>query len=48
MSQSFTSRLDNLPPEIWSKIIKIDELKGRWVSGAKLNPALLGRLKGLF
>ena len=45
MSQSFTSRLDNLPPEIWSKIIKIDELKGRWVSGAKLNPALLGRLK---
>lgn len=45
MSQSFTSRLENLPPEIWSKIIRIDELKGGWVSGAKLNPALLGRLK---
>jgi len=45
MSQTFISRLENLPPEIWAKIIKIDELKGQWVSGAKLNPQVLGRLK---
>ena len=45
MSHSFMSRLENLPPEIWSKIIQIDELKGRWISGAQLNPVVLGRLK---
>ena len=45
MSSQFIQRLENLPPEIWSKIIQIDELKGRWISGAKLNPAVLGRLK---
>ncbi|MCP4266641.1 MAG: Fic family protein [Candidatus Brocadiaceae bacterium] len=45
MSNPFIRRLENLPPEIWLKIIQIDELKGRWISGAKLNPAVLGRLK---
>ncbi len=45
MSGQFIHRLENLPPEIWSKIIKIDEIKGRWTSGAKLNPQILGRLK---
>ena len=45
MSQQFIQRLENLPAEIWSKIIQIDELKGQWTSGAKLNPAVLGRLK---
>ena len=45
MSNKFTQRLANLPPEIWSKVIQIDELKGRWDSGAKLNPVVLGRLK---
>ncbi|MBF0510707.1 MAG: Fic family protein [Candidatus Omnitrophica bacterium] len=45
MSNPFTQRLANLPPEIWSKVIQIDELKGRWDSGAKLNPVVLGRLK---
>ncbi len=45
MSDQFTQRLESLPPEIWSKVIQIDELKGRWISGAKLNPAVLGRLK---
>ena len=44
MARSFLDRLGNLPVEIWSKIIQIDELKGRWVSGARLNPAVLGRL----
>lgn len=45
MRNNFIQRLESLPPEIWSKIIQIDELKGRWISGAKLNPAVLGRLK---
>ena len=45
MSSQFIHRLENLPPEIWSKVIQIDELKGRWTSGAKLNPVVLGRLK---
>ena len=45
MSSHFIHRLEKLPPEIWSKIIQIDELKGRWIAGAKLNPAVLGRLK---
>ena len=37
--------LKNLPTEIWSKITKIDELKGQWVGGAKLSPQALGRLR---
>lgn len=37
--------LKNLPTEIWSKITKIDELKGQWIGGAKLSPQVLGRLK---
>lgn len=41
----FYQRLKDLPPEVWSKAATIDELKGRWVSGAKLNPQVLGRLK---
>lgn len=45
MSSPFSDRLENLPSEIWSKIIQIDELKGRWGAGAKLNPVVLGRLK---
>lgn len=45
MKTPFIQRLENLPPEIWSKIIQIDELKGGWIAGAKLNPAVLGRLK---
>ncbi len=38
-------RISNLPERIWSLINQIDELKGRWVGGAKLNPQALGRLK---
>jgi len=38
-------RLEHLPAEIWSKIAKIDELKGRWIAGAQLSPQALGRLK---
>ena len=39
------TRLENLPQSIWETIAKIDELKGRWVGGAELNPQVLGRLK---
>lgn len=38
-------RLQQIPAGIWSKITKIDELKGQWIAGARLNPQVLGRLK---
>jgi len=38
-------RLQSVPSEIWSKITKIDESKGRWIAGAQLSPQILGRLK---
>lgn len=38
-------RIEHLPAEIWSKIAKIDELKGQWIAGAQLSPQVLGRLK---
>ena len=41
----FDKRLDNIPASIWSKITKIDELKGRWIGSVDLNPQILGRLK---
>lgn len=41
----FEKRFENLPHGLWSKITKIDEMKGQWISGARLNPQVLGRLK---
>lgn len=41
----FSKRIQQIPAEIWSKITQIDELKGQWVAGARLNPQVLGRLK---
>ena len=38
-------RIKNVPQNLWSLINQIDELKGRWVGGAALNPQALGRLK---
>jgi len=38
-------RLAQIPSDIWSKIAKIDELKGQWIAGARLSPQVLGRLK---
>ncbi|MBI5732054.1 MAG: Fic family protein, partial [Candidatus Magasanikbacteria bacterium] len=38
-------RLQQIPAEIWSKITKIDELKGQWIAGARLSPQVLNRLK---
>jgi Fic family protein len=37
-------RLQELPSEIWLKIVQIDELKGRWTAGIRLTPQMLGRL----
>ncbi|TXI35273.1 MAG: Fic family protein [Candidatus Moraniibacteriota bacterium] len=42
---SFEARFTTLPGEIWSKIAKIDEIKGRWTGGLKLSPQVLMRLK---
>ncbi|HCX27846.1 MAG TPA: Fic family protein [Candidatus Portnoybacteria bacterium] len=41
----FDQRLQNISSEIWSKITRIDELKGQWIAGARLSPQVLGRLK---
>jgi len=40
-----TKRLFNLPKTILSLISQIDQLKGQWIGGAKLNTQALGRLK---
>ncbi|HOW58974.1 MAG TPA: Fic family protein [Candidatus Omnitrophota bacterium] len=46
MAQSkFSKRIENLPGEIWTKIARIDELKGQWTGGVHLSPQILGRLK---
>jgi Fic family protein len=42
---NFNKRLENITPDILSKIAKIDEIKGRWTQGVNLSPQLLGRLK---
>lgn len=38
-------RIKDIPQNLWSLISHIDELKGRWIGGASLNPQALGRLK---
>lgn len=40
-----SKRIEHIPSVIVSKIAKIDELKGQWITGAKLGPQALGRLK---
>jgi len=45
MDKKFNKRLENLSTDICQKLIKIDRLKGQWISGAKLSPQVLGRLK---
>ncbi|MFH0779701.1 MAG: Fic family protein [Parcubacteria group bacterium] len=42
---NFSKRIENIPAGIVAKIAKIDELKGQWISGARLSPQVLGRLK---
>src|SRR3989339_17063 len=38
-------RIKEVPTEIWLKINQIETLNGQWISGAKLDPQVLGRLK---
>ena len=38
-------RIKNIPSEIWLKINTIEALNGQWISGARLDPQALGRLK---
>jgi Fic family protein len=38
-------RIQYIPQNLWQLINMIDELKGRWVGGASLNPQVLTRLK---
>lgn len=45
ISDNFSKRIENTPANIVSKIAQIDELKGQWISGARLSPQALGRLK---
>jgi len=42
---NYNKRIQNIPQNIWSLINQIDELKGRWIGGAEINPQALGRLK---
>ena len=44
-NNQFNKRISNVSQGVWSKITQIDELKGRWISGAQLDPQALGRLK---
>lgn len=44
-NSQFEARFATLPGEIWSKIAKIEEIKGRWIGGLKLGPQVLTRLK---
>ncbi len=45
MNNKFNHRFNNIPSSIWEKITQIENLKGQWISGAKLSPQVLGRLK---
>jgi Fic family protein len=44
-NRKFNQRLQNIPDKIWSIITQIDRSQGQWISGAKLSPQILGRLK---
>ncbi len=37
--------IKNIPQNLWAIINQIDDLKGRWIGGAQINPQALGRLK---
>src|SRR3989339_909747 len=40
-----SKRIENISSKIWLKINQIESLSGQWISGAKLDPHVLGRLK---
>ena len=41
----FDKRVKNISQNLWALVSQVDELKGRFVGGASLNPQILGRLK---
>lgn len=43
--QRLNARIEHLPSTVWTRIAKIDELKGQWIGGVHLSPQVLGRLK---
>ncbi len=45
MSNKFNKRIQTLPENIYQLIDKIDLLKSKWVTGARLDPQVLGKLK---
>lgn len=45
MDYKFDKRIKNLPESIYQLIYQTDLLKSKWVSGARLDPQILGRLK---
>lgn len=45
MIHIFDKRLARIPSHLWQVVTQIDECKGSWVGGARLNPQVLGRLK---
>ncbi len=45
MIKRYNNRLNSTPSSIWSLIAQIDELKGRWIGAANLNPYTLSQLK---
>lgn len=44
-NNQFEPRIANISAEIWFKIAKIDEIKGRWTGCINLSPQILSRLK---
>ncbi|MSR85410.1 Fic family protein [Candidatus Uhrbacteria bacterium] len=44
MNQRY-KRIQDISEHLWLLISQIDQLKGQWIGGAKLNPQALGRLK---
>ena len=45
VKKRFDQRLKSIPSELWTKIAKIDELKGQWIAGVQLDTHVLARLK---
>ena len=45
MTNKFDKRIEQVPSEIWTKITRIDELKGQWAAGVHFSPQILGKLK---
>jgi Fic family protein len=45
MNNRFSKRIEQVPSDISDKISPIDNLKHKWISGAKLDTQILGQLK---